>query len=121
MKTVYADLHIHIGRTSAGKPVKVTAARDLTFGNIAKECATRKGIELAGIVDCASPAVMRDIDDLVEAGEMVELPGGGLRYRDKTTVLLGSELETVEEDGLLVASDRVLRHPRGRSKSSRLA
>ena len=77
----------------------MTAARDLTFGNIAKECATRKGIELAGIVDCASPAVMRDIDDLVDAGEMVELPGGGLRYRDKTTVLLGSELETVEADG----------------------
>jgi len=99
MRTVYADLHIHIGRTDAGKPVKVTAARDLTFANIAKECATRKGIDLAGIVDCASPAVMRDIDDLVDSGEMRELAGGGLRYREKTTVLLGSELETVEEEG----------------------
>jgi uncharacterized protein (TIGR00375 family) len=99
MRRVYADLHIHIGRTSAGRPVKITAARDLTFENIAKECATRKGIELAGVVDCGSPAVMADIDALVHSGEMVELPGGGLRYRDATTVLLACELETVEDDG----------------------
>ncbi len=99
MKRIYADLHIHIGRTSAGQPVKITAARDLTFENIAKECATRKGIEIAGVVDCAASGVLRDIDDLVESGEMVELPGGGLCYHDTTTVLLGSELETVEEDG----------------------
>jgi len=99
MRRVYADLHIHIGRTSAGKPVKITAARDLTFENIAKECATRKGVELAGIVDCGSPAVMEEIDHLVETGEMVEMPAGGLRYRDATTVILGCELETVEENG----------------------
>ena len=99
MPNVYADLHIHIGRTSAGQPVKITAARDLTFENIAKECATRKGIDLAGIVDCGSPAVIQDIDSLVEAGEMVELPSGGLRYRDSTTILLGCEIETVEDDG----------------------
>lgn len=99
MQRYYADLHIHIGRTSAGRPVKITAARDLTFGNIAKECATRKGIDIAGIVDCGSPAVMRDIDAMAASGEMVELPGGGLRYGEKTTVLLGCELETVEEDG----------------------
>ena len=74
MRRVYADLHIHIGRTSAGQPVKITAARDLTFENIAKECAVRKGIEIAGIVDCGSPAVIADIDRLVEAGEMVSCP-----------------------------------------------
>lgn len=99
MRRIYADLHIHIGRTSSGRPVKITAARDLTFENIAKECALRKGIELAGIVDCGSPAVMQDIDSLVESGEMVELPTGGLRYRNTTTILLGCELECVEEDG----------------------
>jgi uncharacterized protein (TIGR00375 family) len=99
MKTVYADLHIHIGRTSAGRPVKVTAARDLTFANIAKECAVRKGIEMAGIVDCGSPAVIREIEGLIASGEMQELPQGGLRYRGVTTVILGCELETVEEGG----------------------
>lgn len=99
MKTFYADLHIHIGRTAAGRPVKITAAHDLTFENIARECAQRKGIDIAGIVDCGSPAVMEEIDELVERGEMVELSGGGLRYRERTTVLLGCELETVEDDG----------------------
>ena len=99
MRRMYVDLHIHIGRTNSGQTVKVTGARDLTFAHIAKECALRKGIDIAGIVDCGSPAVMRDVDDLVDAGEMVELPGGGLRYHDKTSVLLGSELETQEEDG----------------------
>lgn len=99
MRTVYADLHIHIGRTTSGRPVKITAARDLTFENIAKECATRKGIEVAGVVDCGSPAVIADIEALISSGEMVELPDGGLRYRNATTVLLGCELETVEEDG----------------------
>ena len=118
MRTVFADLHIHIGRTFAGRiadeakagdttkpadwpgqPVKITAARDLTFDNIARECAHRKGIEMAGVVDCASPAVLRDIQALIAAGDMMEQTGGGLRFRDKTTIILGCELETTETDG----------------------
>jgi len=99
VRDFYADLHIHIGRTNQGRPVKITAARDLTFANIAKECAERKGIDVAGVVDCGSPAVMQDIDALVLSGEMEELGGGGLRYRGRTTIILGCELETVEEDG----------------------
>jgi uncharacterized protein (TIGR00375 family) len=99
MAQIIADLHIHIGRSLSGRPVKITAAADLTFANIAKECVLRKGIELAGVVDCASPAVIKDIEALIEAGEMEELPGGGLLFRDKTTILLGSEIETGEERG----------------------
>jgi uncharacterized protein (TIGR00375 family) len=99
MKRFYADLHIHIGRTQSGRPVKITAARDLTFENIARECAVRKGIDIVGIVDCASPSVMGEIRQMISVGDMVELPGGGLRYRDTTTVILACELETAEEDG----------------------
>ena len=69
------DLHVHIGRSSSGRPVKITAARDLTFENIAIECVRRKGIDLVGIVDCASPPVLVDIRSLVKAGEMVEQRG----------------------------------------------
>jgi uncharacterized protein (TIGR00375 family) len=94
-----ADLHIHIGRSSTGRPVKITAARDLTFENIARECVERKGLDLAGIVDCASPPVLADIRHLVESGEMVEQAGGGLRYRDHLTVLLAAEFETRETAG----------------------
>jgi len=98
MQTYYADLHLHIG-CAGGKPVKITAARDLTFANIAKECARRKGIEIAGVVDCASPAVLHEIRELISSGEMIELAGGGLRYRDQITMILGSELETSEAKG----------------------
>ncbi|HZG85159.1 endonuclease Q family protein [Paenibacillus sp.] len=92
LRTYYADLHIHIGRTEAGAPVKITGSRDLTFFNIAHEASVRKGIHMTGIIDCQSPAVQEEIERYLDAGEMDELAGGGIRYRD-TTVLLGSELE----------------------------
>ncbi|MFQ6097352.1 MAG: endonuclease Q family protein [Armatimonadota bacterium] len=95
----HCDLHVHIGRAGRDRPVKITASRDLTFENIAAECADRKGIGMVGIVDCASPAVMSDIESLLERGEFVELERGGLRYRNKVTVLLASEIETREENG----------------------
>lgn len=93
------DLHVHIGRSTSGKPVKITAARSLTFENIARECADRKGIDVVGIVDCASPAVLEDVERLIEAGEMVPLDGGGLDYRGRVTVILGAEFETREPGG----------------------
>lgn len=94
-----ADLHVHIGSATCGQVVKVTASRDLTFDNILIECVTRKGVDLVGIVDCASPAVIADIDRLIDTGEMVQLDGGGLRFRNALTVLLGSEIETREQRG----------------------
>lgn len=95
----FMDLHVHIGRDEHDLPVKVTASRTLTFANIARECQIRKGIDMVGIVDCASPRVIRDIDNLIKKGEMKELTDGGLRYRDSVTVILGSEIETKEKDG----------------------
>ena len=43
MNEVFADLHVHIGRSEKNKPIKITAARSLNFANIAKECRERKG------------------------------------------------------------------------------
>lgn len=94
-----ADLHVHIGSATCGQVVKVTASRDLTFENILVECVNRKGVDLVGIVDCASPVVIRDIQRLIDSGEMVQLEAGGLRYRERLTVLLGSEVETRERGG----------------------
>ena len=94
-----ADLHIHIGRAGNGKAIKVTASRDLTFANIAAECADRKGVAIAGVVDCAAPSVIEDIEALLASGEMVELPDGGLRYDDRVTMILGAEFETREPSG----------------------
>lgn len=92
LKRVFADLHLHIGRTESGEPVKISGSRDLTFRNIAHESAVRKGIGLLGIIDCHSPGVQVDIARLLDNGEMTEVQGGGIRYRD-TTILLGSEIE----------------------------
>ena len=46
MYEIFADLHVHIGRSETGKPVKITGARSLNFANIAKECAEKKGINV---------------------------------------------------------------------------
>ncbi|NLA58936.1 MAG: TIGR00375 family protein [Firmicutes bacterium] len=89
----FADLHIHIGRARCGAPVKITASQALTVEGILKECSERKGIHIAGIVDCASPPVLEDLRALVDGGELTALPGGGLDYRGKATLLLGAEIE----------------------------
>ena len=101
MYEVYADLHVHIGRSENGKPIKITAARSLNFANIAKECYERKGINLVGIIDCASPYVIEDIENFLKNGEAIELEKGGIIYKDKVGIILGSEVETSEtrEDG----------------------
>ena len=96
MYEVFADLHVHFGRSEEGKPIKITAARSLNFANIAKECAERKGISIVGIIDCASPYVIEDIEKFLQSGDAYELKDGGIIYKDKVCILLGSEVETSE-------------------------
>ncbi len=101
MNEIFADLHVHIGRSENGKPIKITGARSLNFANIAKECYERKGIDVVGIIDCASPYVIEDIESFLKTGEAYELKDGGIIYKDKVCIILGSEVETSEknEDG----------------------
>ena len=96
MEEVFADLHVNTGRSENGKPIKITAARSLNFANIAKECADRKGINIVGIIDCASPYVIEDIENFLKTGEAYEIEDGGIIYKDKVCILLGSEVETSE-------------------------
>lgn len=98
LQPYFADLHVHIGRSEDGQPVKISGSKNLTFRNIAREASERKGIELIGIIDCHSPAVQQDIFSCLDSGEMEEVDGGGIRYRD-TTILLGIEMEVKEEGG----------------------
>ena len=101
MNEIFADLHVHIGRSENGKPIKITAAKSLNFANIAKECFERKGIDVVGIIDCASPYVIEDIEKFLKTGEAYEIEDGGIIYKDKICIILGSEVETTEirEDG----------------------
>ena len=97
MYEVFADLHVHIGRSENGKPIKITAARSLNFANIAKECVDKKGINVVGIIDCASPYVIDDIENFLKTGDAYELEDGGIIYKDKVCIILGSEVETSEK------------------------
>ncbi len=94
----FADLHVHIGRAK-NKPIKITASRSLTLQNIYDYCINNKGIDIVGVVDCASPYVLDEIAEQVECGLLTILPGGGLRYKNKLTVILGAEVETTEKQG----------------------
>jgi uncharacterized protein (TIGR00375 family) len=96
MKSFYVDLHIHIGRTWTGKPVKITGAKSLTFTNIIEHARHEKGLNVIGIIDCHSPEVILEMESLVASGEVYEHPDGGLIFGG-LTVIPGSELEIYDE------------------------
>jgi len=96
LKEIYADLHIHIGRSEKGRAVKITGSRNLTLKNILKTATSRKGLDLIGIIDCHSPEVLEEMEDLVRKGQAEELQEGGLRF-EKTTLIPGSEIEIYDE------------------------
>ena len=98
MYEIFADLHVHIGRSENNKPIKITAAKSLNFANIAKECVNRKGINVVGIIDCASPYVIEDIENFLNTGDAYEIKDGGIIYKDKVCIILGSEIETSEKN-----------------------
>ncbi len=114
MYEVFADMHIHIGRSENNKPIKITAAKSLNFANIAKECVERKGINIAGIIDCASPYVIEDIENFLKTGEAYEIEDGGIIYKDKLCIILGSEIETSElnENGKTGSAHNLCYFPR---------
>ena len=95
MKDFYVDLHIHIGRTASGKPVKITGSKTLTLHTILQCASSQKGLDMIGVIDCHSPEVLVEIEGLLERGDMIELTEGGLRFQD-TTLLLGSEIEVYD-------------------------
>ena len=101
MNQYFADLHIHLGGSSAGTPVKITASRKLTFDAVINECVNRKGIDIAGIVDCACPKIIKDIEDLIKKGIIYELPEGGLLHKDRLLIIPASETEASEGNGRL--------------------
>ena len=66
MYEVFADLHIHIGRASNNKPIKITAARSLNFENIAKECVDMGFyIGVGGVVTFKNGKKLREVVDRI--------------------------------------------------------
>ena len=97
LKEIYADLHIHIGRTEKGRAVKITGSKNLTLKNILETATSRKGLDLIGIIDCQSPEVIEEMEQLIREGKAKELSEGGVRY-EKTTLIPGSEIEIYDEN-----------------------
>jgi uncharacterized protein (TIGR00375 family) len=97
MNRYYVDLHIHIGRTWTGKPVKITGAKSLTFTNIIEHARHVKGLNMVGIIDSHSPEVILEMESLIQSGEVYEHEEGGLIFGD-LTVIPGSELEIYDEN-----------------------
>ncbi|MFP7483047.1 endonuclease Q family protein [Priestia filamentosa] len=96
MKKYYADLHIHLGRTREGQPVKITASPTLTLQNVLNHAESEKGLNLIGIIDCHVPEVLTELEEMLEREEMIEHKEGGV-YGSGLTILLGSELEIYDE------------------------
>ncbi|QOR65354.1 TIGR00375 family protein [Cytobacillus suaedae] len=97
MQNYYVDLHIHIGRTATGKPVKITGAKSLTIENILVEATEVKGMDMIGVIDCHVPEVLDELSVLIDKGEVFEWDEGGLRFQD-VTLILGAEIEIYDEN-----------------------
>ncbi|WP_428909000.1 TIGR00375 family protein [Niallia sp. Krafla_26] len=97
MNQYFADLHIHIGRTKYGRAVKITGAKTLTFSNIIAHARDEKGLNMIGIIDCHSPEVIIEMEELMNEGELIQLVEGGLSYGG-LTIIPGSELEIYDEN-----------------------
>ncbi|MFY0542968.1 endonuclease Q family protein [Brevibacillus sp. H7] len=89
-------MHIHIGGTRSGKPVKITASRQMTLTSILEESSERKGMEMIGIIDAHVPEVQAELEDLIACGLAVPHPDGGIFYK-QTMLILGCEVEIKEE------------------------
>ena len=96
LKDYFVDLHIHIGRAKE-LPVKITGARNLTFKNIIEESTLRKGLDIIGIVDCASPLVLDEIEHMIANGELFEHSNGELVYKNNITIILDQRLKLLKK------------------------
>ncbi len=96
LQSYFCDMHIHIGGTRSGKPVKITASRYMTLTKILEEASEKKGMDVIGIIDSHSPEVQQELLDLLERGSASEHRNGGIVYKE-TVLLLGCEVEIKEE------------------------
>ncbi|HWO75789.1 MAG TPA: endonuclease Q family protein [Bacillus sp. (in: firmicutes)] len=97
MRSFFADLHIHIGRTSRNQAVKITASDNLTLVSILDYAKQEKGLDVVGIIDCHSPGVLEDIQFAIQQGKLEEHKDGGLVTSDSLLLIMGAEVEIYDE------------------------
>lgn len=90
-------MHIHIGGTQSGRPVKITASRQMTLTRILEVASEQKGMDMIGIIDAQSPEVQEELVSLVEQKRARPHPDGGIGYK-RTMLILGCEVEIKEPE-----------------------
>lgn len=95
---IYADFHIHIGRSLNKKAVKITASPNLTMPEVIRVSSRVKGLDMIGVIDSHSIGVRDDYRTLLDSGIIHPLEGGG--YVAGTLVILpGMEIELKVAEG----------------------
>ncbi|CAG9622372.1 endonuclease Q family protein [Sutcliffiella rhizosphaerae] len=97
MKDYFADYHIHLGRTTSGKPVKITASNKMTLEAVLDEAQNKKGLDMVGVIDCQVPEVLIELRHGLANSDITELEGGGVRINE-LTLILGAEIEIFDEN-----------------------
>ncbi|WAH39052.1 endonuclease Q family protein [Alicyclobacillus dauci] len=98
MNSYHADFHVHIGR-SLGKPVKIAAGSKLTLDNLLYHSAFVKGLDVVTVIDGVCDNVLTEVKQKMDQGDLIPVNGGGLMYRDRLLVILGSEIELAGPHG----------------------
>ncbi|HWP95884.1 MAG TPA: endonuclease Q family protein [Syntrophomonadaceae bacterium] len=101
MNTYFADLHIHIGQ-AGGRPIKITASRALQLKSLLYQDAPSKGLDIVGVVDAACLPVAREIEEMLESGELREHPRGGFLAANGILLIAAAEVESREGAHLIM-------------------
>lgn len=101
MNKYFADLHIHLGRSPWGGPIKISAAKGMTASAVMSESVDRKGLDIIGIVDAQTRGGWAEIKRLLDEELLEEHPEGGFTtdggdLPGPLTLIPGAEMETVE-------------------------
>lgn len=97
LRPFFADMHIHIGATRTGRPVKITGSRTLTLSNILCEAKLKKGMDIIGIIDCHAPEVLEELKEMKDNGQLIEHKDGGL-FVNGLTLIPGAEIEINDQN-----------------------
>ncbi|MDD2430311.1 MAG: endonuclease Q family protein [Firmicutes bacterium] len=100
---VYADLHVHIGKAQ-DRFVKITASKTLTLKNALSFAKEIKGIDVLGVVDCGSRLVTKEIVQMLDRGDLIEIEDGGLLTKGGLLLILGWEIELLNTHFLIYVS-----------------
>lgn len=94
----YADFHIHVGN-AGGNPVKMAAAKGMTFAAVVQHARTQKGLDIITVIDGCCTGVLEEVKEMAATGVLVELPDGGLLHDNGLVIFLGSEVEVAGPSG----------------------